>query len=428
MDDPLSNDLASLKISGDAAPAERRGWVKPVLGLVLLAVLATGGYRLAAPALEAKFFKAEVALGEILVVSPAAAAIDLTASGYVVPQRISKVASKVPGRVATIAVIQGQQVKAGDLLIELDPADEQAAVNASKSRAAAAAARAATAKAQAETARAEMAEVKLRAERERALADQGVSPGGVADDLQARVASLDRAVHAADAVAQAASAEVAAASSETKMLETNVHNFRIVAPIDGTVLNKPPEVGEYVGPQPAGVSVDMGGVEIADFKSLVVETDVPEQRLYLVKVGGPAEIVLDAFPQRRYRGETLEITPKVDRAKATVMVKVKFVDLAEGALPDMSARVSFLQSAVDADAIKAPPKNFIPAEAVIERSGAKMVFVADGEVVHLTPIQLGVDMGRGFELISGPAVGSKVVLNPPATLADGQRIKERTGS
>lgn len=429
MSDPLSNDLASLKIDRDApASGQRSGLPKALLGLVLGVALLFGGYLFAAPMLEAKFFKTEVELTEVVVVSPAEASVELTSSGYVVPQRVSEVAPKVPGRVASVHVIQGQQVKAGDLLFELDPADEQAQIHAAKSRVAAAAARAATAKAQAETARAELAEVQLRANREKSLADQGISPGSVAQDLNARAASLERAVRAADAVAQAGAAEVAAANAELKTLETNVQNLSLLAPIDGTVLNKPPEIGEFVGPQPAGVSVDMGGVEVADFSSLVVETDVPEQRLYLVKVGGPAEIVLDAFPQRRYRGQTVEITPRVDRAKATVMVKVKFVDAAEGALPDMSARVSFLSNAVDADAIKAPPKTVVPANAITQRAGSKVVFVVENDKVRMAPVQVGPEMGRGFELLSGPSPGTKLVANPPETMNDGQRIKERTPS
>jgi RND family efflux transporter MFP subunit len=426
MTDPLSNDLASLKISRHEPSEPRASWLKPVMGGALLLILAGAGYRFAAPQLEAKFFKTEVSLTEIVVVSPAEASIELTSTGFVVPQRVSSVSSKASGRVAQVHVVQGQQVKAGDLLFELDPADEQASINAAKSRVAAAVARAATSRAQAETARAELAEATLRADREQSLADQGVSPTGTAQDLKARVTSLERAVKAAEAVAQAAAAEAAAVSAEVKTLETNVHNLKIIAPIDGTVLNKPPEVGEYVGPLPTGVNMELAGVELADFKTLVVETDVPEQRLYLVKVGGPAEIVLDAFPQQRYRGQTVEITPRVDRAKATVMVKVKFVDEAQRVLPDMSARVSFLTAELDADQMKAPPKTVVPSSAVVERAGAKVVFVAENEKVRMVPVQLGADLGRGFELLQGPSPGTKLVANPPNTMADGQKIKERT--
>jgi RND family efflux transporter MFP subunit len=377
------------------------------------------------PMIEASLFKTEVTLTEIASVSPAEASIELTSTGYVIPQRVSKVASKIPGRVKKIAVIQGQQVKAGDVLFELDPSDEQAQINAAKTRVAAAAARAATGRAQAETARAELAEAVLRAAREASLAKEGISSSGNADDLKARVTSLERAVSAAEALARASQAEVAATGAEVQTLETNFLNLKLVAPIDGTVLNKPPEVGEFVGPQPAGIASDMGGVELADFATLVVETDVPEQRLALVKIGGPTEIVLDAFPQKRYRGQTLEITPKVDRSKATVMVKVKFVDPATGALPEMSARVSFLTDELDAEAMKAPPKLVVPASAVTERAGAKVVFTVESDRVRMVPVRLGPEFGRGFELSQGPGAGTRVVSHPPDTMADGQKIKEK---
>jgi multidrug efflux pump subunit AcrA (membrane-fusion protein) len=170
----------------------------------------------------------------------------------------------------------------------------------------------------------------------------------------------------------------------------------------------------------------MGGVEIADLSTQVVETDVPEGRLSLVKVGGPTEIVLDAFPQKRFRGRTIEITPQVDRAKATVLVKVKFEDDLSGVLPDMSARVSFLSEELDAEAMKEEPKTIVPDSAVVERDGAKVVFVYDEGKVRLTPVTLGPAYGRGFELEAGPIAGTKLVSDPAPTLTDGQSVKEKT--
>ena len=108
-------------------------------------------------------------------------------------------------------------------------------------------------------------------------------------------------------------------------------------------------VGETVGPQLTGVA---NVAEIADFSSIVVETDVPEARLGLVAVGAPAEIVLDAYPTRRYRGTTVDIGKRVNRAKATVVVKVRFKDTLDGVLPDMSARVSFLREELKQHVVK----------------------------------------------------------------------------
>lgn len=424
MTDQLSNDLASLRIDRDAERAPRRfpGWL---VGLLVVALLGAGGYFLALPRLEAQVFKTEVAFTEIALVSPAEAQITLTATGYVVPQRTSTVGSKVPGTVEKVFVAQGDVVKEGDVLAELDPRDENAAINAARSRAAAAMARAKSALAGAETRAAELHEAKQKAERERRLANQGASALGNAEDLEARVASMQQAVAAEQAVAKAAAAEANALGAEVQALKVGKGHLTIVAPIGGTVMNKPPQLGEYIGPQPPGISVDMGGFELADFSSNVVETDVPEGRLHLVEVGGPAEIVLDAYPSRRFRGKVREITPEVDRAKATVMVRVEFVDASQGVLPQMSARVSFLSKALDPEKVKEPPKKVLPNSALAERAGAKVVFVAEGDQVRMRPVKVGSPFGTGFVLLDGPSPGTKVVSSPSPTLADGQRIKEQ---
>src|SRR5262249_42296301 len=145
-------------------------------------------------------------------------------------------------------------------------------------------------------------------------------------DLEAHQKSLQEEVRAAQSEAQAAQAEI-------NPMRVGLEDHTIVSPISGTVISKPVEVGELVGPQ---VNI----AEIADFDSQLVETDVPEARLYQIKPGTPCEIVLDAYPGKRYRGSAVEIGRRVDRAKATVKVKVKFVDPMEGVLPDMSARTS----------------------------------------------------------------------------------------
>jgi multidrug efflux pump subunit AcrA (membrane-fusion protein) len=157
----------------------------------------------------------------------------------------------------------------------------------------------------------------------------------------------------------------------------------------------------------------------------MVETDIPEGRLHMVKVGSPCEITLDAFPGRRYRGQAMEISPRVNRAKATVGVKVKFVDPPTDVLPDMSARVSFLTAALDDAALAAKAKNVVPASAVVDRAGGKVVFVLEEDVARMRTVSLGPKLGDGYELIDGPAPGARLVARPPETLADGQRVKER---
>lgn len=423
MADDLHKDLMSLKIDRDAPRARGGSGVSKVLvWLVVLGGLVVGGVMLK-PYLEASVFKTTVSATQISRVSPAQAAIDLTASGYVQADVGSRVAPKLPGRVSAVRVRQGQKVEAGQVLLELDPADEKANVVTAQSQVNAALAQSQSAKARGAVAEAQLQEVLLQATRERKLADQRVVGFAAAEDLEARVASLRQAVDAANAEAKAAGAQATALQSQVNALKTIMGNLTLVAPISGTIINRPPQVGEYVGPQPPGVTVDMGGIRIADFTTLLVETDIPEGRLGQVKVGGPAEIVLDAYPDRRYRGKVREITPQVDRAKATVIVKVAFAQEAEGVLPDMSARVSFLGKELDAAAMETPPKNIVPGSAVVERGGAKVVFVIDNGKARMKTIGLGPAFGTGFEVVNGPSPGTQLVNNPPDTLADGQGLK-----
>lgn len=400
----LMSDLASLKIQRTEDPNRPKPWRT---ALVVVAVAGAGvlAWIYGTPAIEARLFKTEVAVTEIATVSPAQASVTVTSTGYVVPQVISKVGTKIPGRVAKIFVKEGSTVKAGDVLAELESTDQRSSIVAASSRAQAASAHV-------DTARANLAEIEVQLNRDRALVERGAIGKAQLDDLQAHAHSLEQAVKAAEAEAQAAQADV-------KPLRAGLDDHTVRSPIDGTVISKPIESGELVGPQMSNIA------EVADFNSLVVETDVPEGRLYLIKPGGPCEISLDAYPGKRYRGRTLELGHKVDRAKATVVVKVKFVDTTDGVLPDMSARTSFLSEELSADAIREKPKTVVPARALVEQEGLKFVFVVGDGTVKRAPVKVGPAFGGGFELVEGPAPGTRVVSDPPPTLSDGQRIKEK---
>jgi HlyD family secretion protein len=426
MSDELSSRLASLRINREApAPTRGSGIWRWVVALGVLGGLAAAFYVFAVPRLEGEIFKTAVSYTEILSVSPAEASIQLTSAGYVVPQRVSHVAPKMAGKVAQVFVSQGQKVAPGQVLFTLDPTDDNADILTAKSRVFAVQARAESAKATVLTLRAELEEGRQQAARAQRLAKEGVSATGVAEDLVARVNSLERRVTAAQAEAAAAAAEVKAQSSALEAMTIRLDNLTVRAPIAGILITKPPQAGEVSSPQPPGITIDMGSVQIADFDTLMVETDVPEQRLHMITVGSPAEIVLDAFPSRRMRGKTEEITPQVNRSKATVIVRVSFVDDRAGVLPDMAARVSFLNKPLDPEALKQPPKIIVPSSAVADRAGGKVVFVVEDEVVRMVPIKLGAPFGRGFELTDGPRPGTRLVASPPDTMADGQRVKEK---
>ena len=247
------------------------------------------------------------------------------------------------------------------------------------------------------------------------------------------------------AMVKQASARANVEAIETRIRQTSValENTRVRAPFDGTVLRKLAEVGEIMNP--TGLQSGGGIVTIAALAELQVEADVSETQLGKVlaptapaKVnttplaergaGSPAEIVLDAFPDRRFRGQMVDVRPTVDRAKATVVVKVKFVDPTDGVLPDMSAKVSFLARAIDEKAIEQAPKRVVQGDAVVEREGRKVVFVIDKDDksrARAVAVSVKGPFGSNglLELTEGPPPGATIVRAPAPELADGARVK-----
>ena len=113
------------------------------------------------------------------------------------------------------------------------------------------------------------------------------------------------------------------------------------------------------------------------------------------------------------------MVPTVDRAKATLLVKVRFVERDARVLPDMSAKVAFLSKAVPADEKKAVTA--VQPAAVTERDGKKVLFVIKDDKLQQIPITAGRKIGELLE-VHGVKAGDKVVLNPDAKLKDGIQV------
>jgi HlyD family secretion protein len=166
---------------------------------------------------------------------------------------------------------------------------------------------------------------------------------------------------------------------------------------------------------------------VIDLDSLVVEVDVPEVRLASIAVGRPCEVVLDAYPTERFECAVKEIGRRVNRSKATVPVKVSFAGKRPAqVLPEMAARVMFLSGEVDPKLKGIAMKRIVPGAAVVQRAGGEVVFVVDEDHVRMTKVKVGPSFGDGRELVTEIPAGTKVVLDPPADLGDGQKVKERS--
>jgi RND family efflux transporter MFP subunit len=407
--DQLSSDLASLRIDRTAPrpPSALRRLIVPVVAIGAIGVAALYGYQ----RLQGEIFKQEVKTTEIAMISPSQADVTVTATGYVIPQITSKVGSKLPGRIAKVNVKEGDTVKEGQVIAQLEDADQKSQVVAASTRVGAAQARIATA-------RANLAEISQQVERERALVASGAVGKANLDNLVARESALKETVRAAEA-------ETTVAQADVGTVGVGLKDRIIIAPISGRIVTKPATIGEFVG----GIG-NVGLVaEIVDFESLMVEADVPEPRLHLVKVGGPCEIILDAYPNKRFRCEASQLGQRVNRSKATIMVKVKFQPSSpeemEGVLPEMSARVSFLSKAISDATKDEKPKKVVATDAIVERNGGKVVFAINEGKLHTIPVKIGGPVGASaVELLDGPPQGTKVVSKPTSDMTDGQRIKE----
>lgn len=399
-----SDDLSRLKIDKRPSrlPTRRKKRVVQmavgaVLLLLALILFASGAF---AP-------RVEVATATVSQVYPSQAFTLLNASGYVVAQRKAAVAAKITSRLEWLGVEEGSRVKKGEVLARLENVDtvagrDQAAANVENARAAVV---------QAQT---ELKDATLAYRRVSELVDQGIVSKAEFDSATAR---YERAKAAVDGARYA----VKSAQSALRNAEANVGYSYLRAPFDAVVLTKNADVGDIVTPIGAAANAKASVVTIADMDSLQVEADVSEANLEKVKVGQPCEIQLDAFPESRFRGAVHMIVPTADRSKATVMVKVRFLDRDSRILPEMSAKVAFLQREVQGDE-RAPRLALNPA-AVTERSGRKVVFVITDDRVVETPVQLGKKIGDMVEVVSGVRAGDKIVLKPLDKLKHGTRIK-----
>jgi RND family efflux transporter MFP subunit len=195
----------------------------------------------------------------------------------------------------------------------------------------------------------------------------------------------------------------------------------IRAPFDAVVLTKNADIGDIVTPIGAAANAKAAVVTIADMSSLEVEADVSETNLSLVKAGQPCEIQLDALPDFRFRGVVHTIVPTADRTKATVLVKVRFLDKDPRVLPEMRAKVSFLSRPVKQGENKL--RTVVNGAALINRSEQRAVFLVKENRVVETPVKTGALLGDMVEILDGVKSGDKVVVKPPKELKNGAKIK-----
>ncbi len=445
----MEADLKTLQIDRSAKrPPEPSKWAVRwiVAGVALFALL--GMARVAYNKLNAA---TEVETVRVTVASTGAAGgagVALNATGYIVAHHEIEVASKVVGRVAGIGVEKGDRVKAGQVLVRLEDDEYRAQLEQAKGQLDNLEARLAgaehgsrpeeiaVARANLDQARANLVNAKVTLDRTKELVSQGVLSRQQLDDAQskyddavAHVASLEKTHELArlgprQEEIDSLRGQVEQAKGVMEYAQTQLDNTVIRAPVGGTILERAVEKGEFVT---NGFVGDKGAkgyvVTLADLNDLQVELDINQNDFARLRMAQKGVVTTDAYPDRKYDGVIAEMSPKADRQKATVQVKVKVLRPDEYLRPEMNASVAFLSDQKPgATGSSARPLIVVPASAV--KSDAVFV-VLDGRAVRKT-VKTGGSNSQGLQIREGLIGGEDLVVNPPVSLKDGDRVRVRS--
>jgi RND family efflux transporter MFP subunit len=339
-------------------------------------------------------------------------ATSVTANGYVVARTKASVSAKTAGRLAFLGVSEGSYVHRGEVIARLDNADYQASVS----------------QAQANVAASDASVIEATSDRDQTARDaQRIA------EIRARNANLmspqdleTATSRAAAAVARynAAVARKRSAEAGLRLAEASNENTVIRAPFTGTVLRKDAEVGEVVAPSVGGGLTRGAVVTMADLSTLEVEVDVNEAYIGRIASGRPARITLDAYPDTSFRGEVRQVVPTADRQRATVQVKVSILDHDARILPEMGAKVDFLEPE-QPRAAGAPARASIriPSAALKSDGGASFVWlVRDGRLTK-RPVTVGPVSGGFLEVRSGLNGGEQLLVGGVDDPKEGMRVK-----
>jgi RND family efflux transporter MFP subunit len=326
-------------------------------------------------------------------VQPGASLLD--ASGYVVARRQATVSAKITGKVQTVLIEEGDRVAAGQIIAQLDDSNARAALN--------------LANANLEAARFAVEDNKpIYARNERLQGNGYVSRE-----------SYDTAKTSYDA----ARANLDIAERSVAVAQVNLDDTVIRAPFAGVVTDKAAQPGEMVSPITAGSGFTRTGIAtIVDMNSLEVDVDVAESFINRVHPGMPATVSLSAYPDWEIPAAVIAVIPTADRSKATVSVRVGFKSHDSRIVPEMSARVAFLDKSQLASPATAARSVIVPADAVqTDASGTSVVFVISGATVERRAVRLGTKRADGQIIVAGLSPGDQVA-ETSASLSDGERV------
>ena len=392
----LRDELHSLRIDRKTAKARsgppRWLWLGGAALLLLLA--AYFGWR----ATLGRTPQVEVAFASRSAPGASTAGPVLTGSGYVVTgEKYISIGVRVPGRVDAYLVDESERVTKGQPLVQLDRRDYDAALR--------------QAEASLDLARATLELKRLEVERLRVLRAQDVASQTQLDVKESEL--------------RVAEAQVRQADAEISQARVNLDYTTLRAPTDGVILAKLKEVGEMAVPGGFAGSGDL--IRMANLEDMRAEVDVNEMDLGKVRLGQKAEVVPDAFPDRRYEAKVVKLYPQVNRQKGTLKVEVGIPEADEWLRPDTSVRITFLDDAAPAQAAPGAAVVTAPRAALRTEAGASFAWVVTEGRLRRQALTLGRELGDQVVVETGLLGGEALVVGDPGVaLADGQRVEVAT--
>ena len=473
-------DLSPLRIERrpEASPSQSAGRRRTGGGRLLpvvLLLLASGAVALFWPRLRVLIDRLrlpEVEIAVAIAPSPlaASAASGTSANGYVVASKRAALSADAPGRIVEMNVSEGSVVKKGFVVARLYSDEYRAAFDRAVAEVASSEAAVLRAAEETNAARGDVVRLQRSEEAAGAALDEARATlqqaqqklaraeKMVADDIESqqwlddaradagRAVAAERAAAAQLAAATAATAQgvqriavqealrvkaasrVAVAKAQRDQSQATLEKTEVRAPFDGVVVLKDAEVGEVVSPNSQGGNSRGSVATMVDFATLEVQVEMPERTIAAVSVGAPATIFLDAFAEHGYAGEVTRIWPTANRSKATIEVRVRFTAPDERLRPEMGARVVFRAKDAPETAVRAALREgvLVPERAVQrDASGWIAWVVRGGDAVQRVAVVAGEASGGRVLVSKGLEVRDRVVVDPPASLADGDRVRSK---
>ena len=338
----------------------------------------------------------------------------LDATGYVVARRQATVSSKTTGKVLEVLIEEGVTVEEGDLLAILDDSIPRARMALAESQLGAA-------RASLEEIHVDIRRAQLDVRRTRALAERDM----------ASEADLDRAslgLEGMEARRKRVAQDIVVAERALAVQRKELEDMRIRAPFGGVVIAKAAQPGEMISPVSAGGGFTRTGIcTIVDMDSLEVEVDVNEAYINRVYPKQSATATLNAYSDWRIPAEVIATIPAADRNKATVRVRIAFLQRDPRILPDMGVRVAFLDDAAVAQgAADESPAISVPRTSLREENGSRYVWVVANDTLERRAVETGGLEGERMRVTAGLAAGERVVTGAEeaafAGLRDGLRV------